>query len=538
MVKTRTDYDAIVIGGGHNGLVAAAYLAKARLKVLVLEARGVLGGAAASEEVFPGFKVNTGACDSGLFLPEIVSDLRLQKRGLKFLSGPAIVHAPQPDGDGLTLWRDPKKAAAEIAGFSTADAARYPAYLRWLSRMTGALSSVMTKVPPSIPDLSPGELMPWLGTALKVRRLGRKDMVEMLRALPMPVSDFLDEWFENHAVKAALGASGVTGSLLGPRASGTVFMLLYQALNAGPAALRASSTVKGGMGALSQALADAIRSYGGEIRTGAAVTQIMLENGRARGVALQSGEQVSAAVVLSSANPRRTFFEMVGAQNLPLSFVREVKNIRYRGGLARINLALSGLPAFTSLSGLPGSSEVSAQLGGHILICPSLDYLEQASDDAKYGQFSRRPMLDIMIPTLSDDTLAPPGQHLIHINVQYAPYHLQGENWDVQREALAERVLSLLEEYAPGTRQLILHQQVLTPLDLEREYGLVEGCIFHGQMAMDQLLIMRPVAGFGQYSTPVENLFLCGAGSHPGGGVTGAPGRNAARRALQRFNPA
>ena len=242
--------------------------------------------------------------------------------------------------------------------------------------------------------------------------------------------------------------------------------------------------------------------------------------------------------MLSSANPRRTFFELVGAQNLPLSFVREVKNIRYRGGLASLNLALGGLPAFRSLAASPGSEGANTPLGGHILICPTLDYLQQAYVAAKYGQFSPRPMLDMLIPTLLDDALAPPGQHLLLINVQYAPYHLQGESWDVQRGALAERVISILEEYAPGIRQLILGQQVLTPLDMEREYGLAEGCIFHGQMALDQLLFMRPVAGSGQYSTPVENLFLCGAGSHPGGGVTGAPGRNAARRALQRFNPA
>ena len=538
MGKMRTDYDAIVIGGGHNGLVAGAYLAKARLKVLVLESRGVLGGAAASEEIFPGFKVNTGACDSGLFLPEIVSELRLQKRGLEFLTGPALLHAPQPGGAGLTLWRDPGKAAAEIARFSAADAAKYPAYLRWLSRMAGALSGLMTRTPPSIPDLSPGDLMPWLGTALKVRRMGRRDMAEMMRALPMPVSDFLDEWFESPAVKAALGASGVTGGMLGPHHSGTAFMLLYQTFNTRPAAFRASSFVKGGMGALSQALADAVRTHGGEIRLGAGVARVILEDGRARGVALQSGEEISAGVVLSSANPHRTFFELVGAQNLPLSFVREVKNIRYRGGLARLNLALSGLPAFSSLSASPGSDDASTPLSGHILICPSLDDLEEAYVAAKYGQFSPRPMLDMVIPTLLDDSLAPPGQHLLHINVQYAPYHLQGGSWDAQREALVEAVLSLLEEYAPGVRQLILGQQVLNPLDLEREYGLTEGCIFHGQMALDQLLFMRPVAGSGQYNTPVENLFLCGAGSHPGGGVTGAPGRNAARRVLQRFNPA
>ena len=526
MGTTENTYDAIIIGGGHNGLVAAAYLARARWKVLLLERREVLGGAAATEEVFPGFNVNTGACDSGLFLPEIVSDLRLKKYGLQFLHSPVIVHAPQAGGGGLTLWRDPVQAAAEIARFSPADAARYPVFLGWMRRVLNVLREALNHTPPAIPDLGAGEIFPWLRTALKARRLGKKDFMELMRTLPMPLTDFLDEWFESPALKGALAASGVTGSMAGPNASGTVFMLLYQAAQADQATFRASSFVKGGMGALSETLAQAARDKGAEIRTGSEITKIAIEGDRASGVILNNGEEIQAKAILSSANPLHTFFDLVGAPNLEVRTMREVRNIRFRGSTARLNLALNGLPDF----GLP---EPETALSGHILICPSLEYMERAYDDAKYGKFSQHPVLDAVIPTLMDPGLAPSGQHLMNINIQYAPYHLQGTDWEEQHEALASRVIETLEEFAPRIGELVIHQQILTPLDLERIYGLAEGCIFHGQMAFDQLLFMRPVPGYGQYETPIRNLFLCGAGAHPGGGVTGAPGRNAARQVLK-----
>ena len=348
-MQSKATYDAIIIGGGHNGLTAAAYLAKARLKVLVLERRGVLGGAAASEAIFPGYTVNTGALDSGLFLPEVVADLRLEKHGLRFLHSPAVLHALQADEPGLTLWRDPQRSAAEIARFSAKDAETYPAYVAWISRMAGVLRGAFLRTPPSIPDLPPGEMLAWLPSALKARRLGKKDMMALLRALPMPLADFLDEWFEHPAVKAAVGAAGVTGSMLGPRASGTVFMLLYQAMNAGQAGFRASSFVRGGMGALSAALAQAATAHKAEIRTDAAVEHILLEEGKASGVLLASGERLEGRAILSSATPRHTFFDLAGASNLEVGFSRELRNIRYRGSTARLNLALDGLPAFHSL---------------------------------------------------------------------------------------------------------------------------------------------------------------------------------------------
>jgi phytoene dehydrogenase-like protein len=529
MGSTHT-YDAIIIGGGHNGLTAAAYLARAKLKVLVLERRSLLGGAAASEAIFPGFTFNTGALDSGLFLPEIVSDLRLGKHGLQLLHGPAVLHSLQADGPALTLWRDAQRSAAEIAAFSAKDAEKYPAYVAWVSRMAGILRQVFLRTPPSIPDLPPGEMLAWMPSALKARRLGKKNMMSLLRALPMPLTDFLDEWFEHPAVKAAVGVSGVTGSMLGARASGTVFMLLYQAMNAGEAGFRASSFVRGGTGALSAALARAATANRAEIRTGAAVEKIMLEDGKASGVRLENGEILQGRATLSSATPRHTFFDLTGASNLEVSFGRELRNIRYRGCTARLNLALDGLPAFRSL---PAGDDGGNPLSGHILLCPSLDYLEHAYDDAKYGAISQQPVLDAVIPTLLDDSLAPPGKHILSVNIQYAPYHLQSSSWEAQGAELAELVLGALEEHAPGIRGQVLHQQILTPLDLEREYGLSEGCIFHGQMALDQLWFMRPVPGPTPYQAPIPNLVLCGAGSHPGGGVTGAPGRNAARAVLK-----
>lgn len=525
-MMTNDHYDAIVIGGGHNGLVAAATLAKAGLKVLVLERRQVLGGAAATEAVFPGFKVNTGALDSGTFLSEIVSSLRLNKHGLTFLYSPAILHAFQPEGDGLTLWRDPRRSVEEIAHFSPADAKKYPAFLRQVSRMSAVLRQALTLTPPSLPSPALSELLPWLRPALKARRLGRGDFMELVRVLPLSIADYLSEWFEHPALKAALGATPLRGSLLGPRSPGTAALLLYQAVNA-------SSFVQGGMGMLSEALAATARQYGAEVRCGVTVSKILLEDGRAAGVILEQGEQIKAGVVLSSANPRHTFFDLVGPDHLEVRFVREVKNIRFNGCLARLDLALSGLPAFRSLPEANPDAAPDERLGGHLLVCPDLDSLERAYDDAKYGRISRHPALEAVIPTLMDLSLAPAGQHLMSVNVQYAPYHLREGNWDEQGPTLAGQVIDLLEEYAPGLRSLVLDQRLLTPLDLEREYGLEEGCIYHGQMALDQMLFMRPTPASARYRTPVEGLYLCGAGAHPGGGVTGAPGLNAARAVLK-----
>ncbi|RPI33381.1 MAG: NAD(P)/FAD-dependent oxidoreductase [Chloroflexota bacterium] len=520
-------FDALIIGGGHNGLVTAAYLARAGLKVMVVERRAMLGGAAATEEVFPGFRVNTGAFDAGLFLPEIYTGLRLENEGLEFITPEAIAIAPQTDGPALTLWRDPVRAQVEIARFSKADAEKYPAYLRTVARFAEIMRLISVQTPPSIPQLHAGELLPWLPVALKTKRLGNRQMMELLRLLPMPVSDFLDEWFDTPLLKAALASAGVTGTPLGPKASGTAFMLLYQAMNAGPAGFRASRFVKGGMSRLSEALAQAARRYGAEICLGFGVARILLDGERVTGIELDSGEQIAAPMVVSSAAPRHTFFDLIGPAQFDVRFVREVKTIKSRGSMARVNLALIGVPSFTGAP--PGDR---AALGGHLLFCPSLESLERASDDAKYGRFSQQPFLDAAIPTLLDPSLAPPGQHLMTVNVQYAPYTLQDESWEQACDRLGERVVETLASYAPGIQELITARQVLTPLNLEQTYGLTGGNIYHGEMGLDQLLFMRPVAGYGRYRTPLDGLYLCGAGAHPGGGVTGIPGYNAAREIL------
>ena len=526
-------YDAIVIGAGHNGLVTAAYLAKAGYRTLVLERRPLLGGVASSEEIFPGFHVDFGSFDAGLFRPEVLADLNLEKNGLEFIDSPAVALAPQPDGRSLTIWADRARTQTEIARFSQQDADRYPAFLQRFERMASLVAATMTLSPPAIPDYRFAELMPWLKVAMKLKRLGKQEMMEFLRLLPMPVTVFLDEWFESPALKGLLGSVGVRGSMQGPRASGTAFMLLYQATVGGVKGRGGRRSVRGGMGQLAEALAAAARQSGADIRTGTGVAQIVLQSERAVGVLLETGEQISTRVIISNASPRHTFFQLVGADKLEVQFVREVKNIRYRGCLVRVILALDGLPRFTAMTSETGV-EVQ-RLASRISICPDLDYLERAYDEAKYGNFSRQPYLDIAIPTILDPSLAPPGKHLMLINMQYAPYHLAEGDWDRKRDTLGKAVIETLETYAPGIRDLIIHSVVLTPLDLERRFGLPEGCIFHGQMGLDQLLFMRPVPGYGQYRTPIDNLFLCGAGTHPGGGVTGAPGYNAAREVIREL---
>ncbi len=521
-------HEAIVIGGGHNGLVAAACMARAGRKVLVVERRPVLGGAAATEEIFRGFHANTGASEAGLFLSQIAVDLRLERHGLRMLEGPALATSLLPGGEALTLWRDPLRTQGEISRFSKADAEKYPAYLEWIRRATDTLRPAMTIPPPALPQYHPAELLPWLRLALRLRRLGGIDMMELLRTLPLPASDLLDEWFQSPQLKGALAASGIKGALLGPKAPGTAFLLLYHAQGAGKGGFRASRFVQGGVGALSAALASTARQYGAEIITGLGVNQIRVQDGRATGVILEDGQEVGAPLVLSSADPRTTFFDLVGAPNLEVRFVREVKNIRFRGSVARVILALDGIPRFKALE-----SEDTKALSGHLLVCPDLETLERAADEAKYGRLPDRPALDALLPTVLDPSLAPPEKHLMTVDAHFVPYQLRDSNWDKARQILLKRVLEQLEEHAPGLSSLVRASRVLTPLDYEREYGLPDGDPYHGQMGLDQLAFMRPVSGWTRYRTPIQGLFLCGAGAHPGGGLTGAPGYNATREALR-----
>jgi phytoene dehydrogenase-like protein len=519
-------YDAIVIGAGHNGLVTAAYLARAGLKVLVLEKREVVGGAAASEYVFPGYKFNTGALDAGTFMPQIVADLKLEERGLVFLQSEAVAFAPRVNGKPLTLWRDPEASQAQLIHLSPADAQRFPHFLEHLDSMRGLLQEFVSRTPPDLDGMGAREALPWLGVGLGLRRSGGDKMMQMIRTLPMPDRDFLDEWFENEWLKGVLAVPALAGGMPGPYAAGTTLMMLYQQLGGANGGYRGGRFVQGGTGRLSTILAETARGMGVEISLGMAVERIVLDDERARGVVLSGGEAIGSNIVVSSADPRRTFFQLVGGANLEPGFMREVANIRYRGVMAKVNLALDGLPAFSEM----GDPQ---RLSGYIVVAPSLEYLERAWDAAKYGRISEKPVLEATIPTILDPGLAPDDRHIMSINVWCAPYHLASGDWDGERDALGDLVVATLAKYAPDLPESIVHRQVLTPLDLEREYSLTEGQSHHGQMGLDQLLVMRPVPGYARYRTPFENLFLCGAGSHPGGGVSGAPGYNAAREILK-----
>ncbi|MCC6189606.1 MAG: NAD(P)/FAD-dependent oxidoreductase [Anaerolineales bacterium] len=432
---------------------------------------------------------------------------------------------PQPEGSALTLWRDPRQTRAALLRFSAADADAYPRFQAFARQVIEVLDGLTLLTPPKLAGTSLGELWPWLRFVLKARGLGERHLMQLLRVLPMTAAELLDEHFESSALKGVLGAAAVLGGPWGPMAAGTAFALFYQKL--GPAG--GQRFVRGGLGQVAAALAAAARAHGAHIRTDTAAARILLDddgaNGRAVGVALASGETLRARAVVSSADPRHTLFDLVGPAELEPRTMRQARNIRFCGATAKVNLALRGLPRIRGVEG-------DDCLAGHIVISPSLEYIERAADAAKYGEPSDQPVLDAVIPTLLDPSLAPAGRHVLAVTAQWAPYHLRGRDWDSQREALGERVVATLAAYAPNLPGLIEARQVITPLDFERTYGLAEGSPYHGEMALDQLLLMRPVPGFGQYRAPIANLYLCGAGTHPGGGVTGAPGYNAAREIL------
>ncbi len=520
----KKQYNIIIIGGGHNGLTAAAYLAKAGKSVLVLEKREVLGGAAATEEIWPGFHANTGAEDAGMFQDSIVKELFLKMHGLEFRQSEVAIFAPQVDGPALTLYRDIAKSQQAIAAFSQRDAERYPDFVAQVNGFTAVLRDMLLHTPPNLGEPHLGELVGWGGVGLKLRRMGGAAMMEFMRVLPMPLREYLDEWFESDALKGALAVDGITGTMQGPWSAGTTLQFLYQHSNG----FLAQRAVAGGMGALSEALASAARQNGAEIRTGAGVARIQVDNGQAIAVLLENGDQIPANVILSSASPRHTFFEFVGPQQLEPRFMRAARNIIYRGSTAKLLLALDELPQFV------GQTD-EGQLHGRIRHAPSLAYIEKAYDAAKHGRYSPHPVLDMGIPTLTDPTLAPPGKHLLAVTIRYAPYCLADSNWENEREGLVTAVLHTLTPLllpSPLPLRSSAPPLLITPADYEHTYSLPEGSIFHGQMSLDQLLVMRPVAGWGQYRTPIANLYLCGAGAHPGGGVTGAPGYNAAQTVL------
>lgn len=519
-------FDAVVIGGGHNGLVNAAYLARAGLKVLVLERRPRVGGAAVSEEVFPGFRFSVYSYVVSLLRPEIIRDLDLPACGLEILPLESTF-TPLPDGDYLVRWADHDLTRRELYRHSPRDAEAYDEFGRLMVQLAFAVKPLLDLVPPDPTSLKPSDLLGLLKLARYVRRLGGDRVSALVKLMTMSAADFLEEWFETEPLKATMSASGIIGTFLGPRSPGTAYVLLHHYLGEIDGVFRAWGFARGGTGAVSEAIATAARKLGVAIRTGAPVARVLTRAGRARGVVLESGEEIPAQLVISAVDPKRTFLHLVDPAELPGELVEGIRRYRTRGSSAKVNLALSELPNFTCLPG-PGP-----HLRGAISISPSVAYLEQAYDDAKYGSFSRRPYLDIVIPSLIDPGMAPPGRHVMSVFVQYAPYTLRGGWTDAQREALGDAVVETLAEYAPNLPRAILHRQVLTPADMEREIGLTEGNIFHGELSLHQLFCLRPVAPWAQYRTPIAGYYQCGSGTHPGGGICGAPGRLAARQILQ-----
>jgi phytoene dehydrogenase-like protein len=521
-------FKIVIIGAGHNGLIAAAYLAKAGFKPLVLERREIVGGGCVTEEIYPGFRCSTLASNPGPLLPQVPKDLQLERCGLE-VSNPAVrVFAPNADGLSLCIYEDAKRTADSLTKVSVKDAKAYPDFIASFARIGRVLAPLLTMAPPNIDAPSKRELWNLAGLGLKVRGLGRKDEYRLLRYGPMAVADLAAEWFETEPLRAVVAARGIFGAFAGPWSAGTSVPLLLQGATDGQA-IASASFVKGGMGALTQALAKAATEAGAEIRTNTEVAEVQIKNGQAIGVVLSNGEEIPAHAVISNADPKTTFLKLVGPADLEPGFLQKMQNYRAHGTVAKVNLALSALPRFTSLNG----DAASEKLSGRIHIGPDIDYLERAFDAAKYGDFSTRPYLDITIPSLTDSSLAPNGAHVMSIHAQFAPYRLKDGDWNSRRQELGDAVVNTLADLAPNLKELMVARQVLTPLDLENAFGLFGGHIHHGEMSLDQLLAFRPLIGWAQYRTPIEGLYLCGAGTHPGGGVTGAPGFNASREIIK-----
>jgi len=520
-------YDIIVIGGGHNGLTHAAYLAGAGKKVLVLERRHVLGGAAVTEEVFPGFKFSVCSYVVSLLRPEIIRDLDLPRHGLEILPLDGTF-TPMPGGDYLWRINDHGKTYREIARHSRLDADAYDDFGKAMQPICHFVKPILNMVPPDPTGLNPKELSKLLFMARRFQKLSSADRYNLVQLMTMSAADFLDQWFETDVLKATMSASGIIGTFLGVRSPGTAYVLLHHYMGEIDGAFRAWGFARGGTGGISNAIGDAAVEAGVEIRKEAGVAKIIVKDGRAVGVALTNGDEIYAKVVSSSVDPRHTFIEFIDNGNLPAEFLDEVKRYKFRGSSGKVNLALDALPDFKCMPG-PG-----AHLRGAISISPAVEYMERAYDDAKYGMFSRRPYIDMVIPSLTDPSVAPPGKHVLSCFVQYAPYKLKpGLNWDQLRDDFGNTVIDTISEYAPNLKNIILHKQVLTPLDFEREWGLSEGNIFQGELSLEQLFFLRPAPGWARFRTPIKNLYMCGSATHPGGGIMGAPGRLAALEVLK-----
>jgi phytoene dehydrogenase-like protein len=530
-------YDVIIIGAGHNGLVTAGYLARAGLRVLVAESRRVVGGACVTEEIFAGFKFSTTSYLCSLLQDKVIRDLELERFGYHVYPKDPAFFSPFPDGRYLLMWSDTRKTCEEIAKFSPHDAEVYPRYEDHIDRLAHFIEPLLLQTPP---NLVPRGLDDWrslVRLGLGLNRMPKAERIGHLRILTQSVKDFLDPWFESEQLKTALATDGVIGTKGGPCTPGTAYVLMHHCMGGVGGKRGLWGFVRGGMGGITQAMAESARRRSAEIRTEARVEKVLMQDGRAAGIVLEGGAEIPARIVVSGVDPKRTFLKLVEARHLDGEFLGAVRAFKNEGVSMKINLALDGLPDFKCL---PGS-----QLAPHhrttIHICPTLEYIERAFDDSKYGRPSRQPMLEITIPSTYDSSLAPPGKHVANIFLQYAPYTLSPEvarNWHALKESYADGVMDLIEEYAPGFKNSVLHRHVLSPLDLEEQYGLTGGNIFQGEMGTDQLYFLRPIPGWAQYRTPIRGLYLCGSSTHPGGGVTGAPGHNAAREILKDWRKA
>jgi len=525
-----TTYDAIVIGGGHNGLVTAAYLAKAGYKVVVLERREILGGCCITEELWPGFKVSTAAYVNSLLRPEIIRDLELKKYGFEMLPRSPSSFTPFPDGRYLMMGPDKEMTHREIAKFSKKDAEAYPKYEDMLTRVADFLEPMLTQTPPNPFSMRPGNLWKLGKLGMSFRRLGpavANEAVEILTGAARPI---LDRWFESEELKATIATDAVIGAFAAPSQPGTAYVLFHHVMGECNSVRGVWGYVRGGMGMVSNSIASAAKARGAEIRTNSEVARILVADGLVRGVALKDGTEFHAQRVASGADANVTFNKLMDPKDLPADFRAAVNRIDYSSATVKINVALDRPPNWKAL---PSDGKVGPQHHGTMHICPDQDYIERAYDDAKYGRPSRDPMLECTMATALDDTLAPPGKHILSMFVQYAPYTLKGSTWDVEKDRFADRCFDILEEYAPGFKSSVLHRMVIPPPDMERLWGITGGNIMQGSMSMHSMFSFRPVGGFANYRTPVRGLYLCGAAAHPGGGVMGACGLNAAREIMR-----
>jgi phytoene dehydrogenase-like protein len=526
-MTTSNKYDAVVVGAGHNGMICAAYLAKAGRKVLVVERRHQGGGATTTEEIYPGFKYSCCSYVVSLLRPWIIRDLELPKHGYEILP---LEETFTPFDDGRYLLRDsdPERTKRAIAKFSKRDSEVYKQFGQKMAELGRLVKPMIDGLAPDPVSRNPFELMRLAKFAKHVRGQGEEWLIGNVKMMTMSAVDFLSEWFESEQLIAPMSVSGIIGTFLGVRSPGTAYVLLHHYMGEIDGSYRAWGLPKGGTGAIAEAIASSARALGVEIRLNAGVAQLKMTEGRTTGVVLENGDEIDARTVISGVDPHRTFLRLVGEKHLDEDFAKQIKRFKMRGSSGKVNLALDALPEFACLPGF------GPHMRGDITIAPSIEFLERAYDDAKYGAFSKRPFMDIVIPSLTDPTVAPPGKHVMSIFVQYAPYNLKegAADWPNQREAFGDAVIDTLATYMPNIKDRILHRQVLTPWDLEQVYGLTEGNIFHGELSLEQLAFLRPVAGWSRYKTPIQDLWMCASGTHPGGGIMGAPGALCAKTML------